>query len=605
MRSSYLHASVPAGALTLAGSLSTVVDVALKVSVDTPTQNVAGGTVLQLAATATEADTYAWTATPDVGTFSDTAIEDPTWTAPATTAGTQSIALTLTVTGNGNTAADSVTIRVTGTGLLSVAVDGVTMPLRQNKLKIRNRVAERSTADLQVRDDAGDCPLCTANFGTPISVSSLAGVVFDGFIFTVTTRRLAPSATGTPTLVHIVRAMDNHYRADKRLVAASYRDMTAGEIALALWSDTLEDEGVTAAAAPAGDVYPGIDLGQVIFNYVPITTALDRLAETSNYVWWIGHDRTLRFMPRSTIQAPWTLTGDDIQGVPRLTERGTKYRNQQFVTGGRITTDPQVESFHGDGAQQTFVVGYPVATAPSVEVDTGSGYVAASVGIRGLETGHDWFWNKGASEISQELTHTPLAVTHSLRVTYAGLATVVAIVGDLGSQQARAETEGGTTTGIVDALTSGAGLDTTTALIQHANAQLEAYGLTGQELRFTTRRSGLESGQLLTIDLGAYGISGSYLISEVVVRDRSAQWLEWTVRAISGPISGSWAKFFREGLGTTGQDILENISETQDLLLLADGGDEVYGWTETVTQTVHPCPIPSATLYPSATLLPC
>ena len=340
--------------------------------------------------------------------------------------------------------------------------------------------------------------------------------------------------------------------------------------------------------------------GKSSFNYVPVATALDRLAEASDYVWWIGHDRNLNFMPRSTITAPWTLTGANIQGVPTWTERGTKYRNQQFVTGGRITTDDQTERFTGDGIQQTFVVGYPLATVPTV---TAIG-VPQTVGIRGLETGRQWYWNKGSNEISQELTDTPLADTQALRITYKGLATVVANVNLLGEQQVRATVEK-TTTGIVDALHSGTGLDSASAVIEAANAQLLAYGQVGQELRFTTRRGGLESGQLLSIDLPDYGIDGTYLISEVQIRDRSARWLEWRVRAISGPITGSWAKFFREGLATPGQDILENISETQDLLLLADGGTEGWDWSETTSQTVHSCPIPATSLRPSTNLLPC
>ena len=387
--------------------------------------------MLQLAATTLEADTYAWTASPDVGTFSNTAVEDPTWTAPAGTAGTRAVVLTLTVTGNGNTASDSVTIRVTGAALLSVEVGGVQMPLLVNSFKMRDRIAERSTADFRIRDDASSCPLCTAEFGTPVSVFDSAGeVVFEGFVYTVTTRRLAPSGnTDPPAQIHVVRLMDNHYRADKRLVAASYRDMTSGEIVLALWAATLEDEGVAAAADPAGEVHVGVLHKQVVFNYVPVSTALDRLAESANYVWSIGHDRILRFQPRSANAAPWTLTGSDIQGVPELRRHATKYRNQQYVTGGRITTDTQIEQFKGDGKQQTFVVGYPLASEPTVEVDTGGGFSTVTIGIRGLETSSQWYWNKSSNEISQELTDTPLDDTHVLRVTYEGLTTVVAIVG--------------------------------------------------------------------------------------------------------------------------------------------------------------------------------
>ena len=488
------------------------------VSVATQDQDVAGGAVLQLSATATDADSYSWTAAPNVGTFSDTAIEDPTWTAPAATVNDQVIVLTLTVAGNGTTANASVTITVTGTGvtpvpiqttnLLSVTMSGTTMPLLANRFKLRDRVEERSTADFQIRDDTGNCPLCIASFGTPVVVSDRTGVVFDGFVYSVNTRRLAPSAgTEPPPLVHVVRLMDNHYRADKRLVAAVYQDMTAGEIVLALWTTILESEGVNILTPDT--VFPGPTLRQVIFNYVPVTTALDRLAEAANYVWWIGHDRSLYFQPRSTIAAPWILTGADIQGVPVWKRHATKYRNQQFVTGARITTDIQVESFRGNGVQQTFVVGYPLASVPLVEVNhMGGGYAANTIGIRGLEMSHQWYWSKGSNEISQELADTPLSDQHVLRVTYSGQTSVIAIVKLKADQEARAVLEE-TTTGLVDALSSDRNLDTSEAAIEFANSQLMAYGETSLELRFTTRRAGLAAGQLLNIMLPNAAPSGS------------------------------------------------------------------------------------------------
>ena len=52
-----------------------------------------------------------------MGTFSDAAVEDATWTAPAATTDDQVVTLTLTVTDSddGVTASDSVTITVPGT----------------------------------------------------------------------------------------------------------------------------------------------------------------------------------------------------------------------------------------------------------------------------------------------------------------------------------------------------------------------------------------------------------------------------------------------------------------------------------------------------------
>ena len=83
------------------------------VSIETPAQDVLGGADLELLATSEDVDTYAWTAAPDVGTFSDAAVEDATWTAPGTTAANQVVTLTLTVTDSDKvTASASVKITV-------------------------------------------------------------------------------------------------------------------------------------------------------------------------------------------------------------------------------------------------------------------------------------------------------------------------------------------------------------------------------------------------------------------------------------------------------------------------------------------------------------
>ena len=95
-------------------------------SITTPGQEVAGGTVVTLQATATDDDdtvlTYAWTANPDVGVFSNVAILAPTWTAPAKTNAEQEVTLTLSVSDGTSTSTAEVTITVRADEALEVEI---------------------------------------------------------------------------------------------------------------------------------------------------------------------------------------------------------------------------------------------------------------------------------------------------------------------------------------------------------------------------------------------------------------------------------------------------------------------------------------------------
>ena len=70
------------------------------VSIETADQTLLGGATTEALQTtvSTDVTTHAWTADPAVGTFSNTAAADSTWTAPGTTAAKQVVTLTLTVT---------------------------------------------------------------------------------------------------------------------------------------------------------------------------------------------------------------------------------------------------------------------------------------------------------------------------------------------------------------------------------------------------------------------------------------------------------------------------------------------------------------------------
>ena len=91
------------------------------VTIHTGTQTVSENAVVTLSATAEDPDrdgsivSYAWTASPNLGTFGNAADEDTTWTAPAKTANEQRITLRLTATDNeGATGYAEVLMKVSG-----------------------------------------------------------------------------------------------------------------------------------------------------------------------------------------------------------------------------------------------------------------------------------------------------------------------------------------------------------------------------------------------------------------------------------------------------------------------------------------------------------
>ena len=91
------------------------------VTIHTGEATVGGNAVVTLTATAEDPDTdgtivsYAWTASPNAGTFGNATLEDTTWTAPAKTANEQQITLRLTATDNeGATGYAEVLMKVSG-----------------------------------------------------------------------------------------------------------------------------------------------------------------------------------------------------------------------------------------------------------------------------------------------------------------------------------------------------------------------------------------------------------------------------------------------------------------------------------------------------------
>ena len=490
-----------------------------------------------------------------------------------------------------------------GHGLLTVTGTGNVYPLvilggsqayavDFGSLSISERLAERSTASLVVWDLNGNLP--AIDEGMPITVKDPeARIVFDGFV--AVPQQSRPNTLDTPIRWRI-DAADFHYLADRRLVADAWSASFLGDIVGDIITNVLADEGITAGTIATGPL-----LAEVVLAYVTAAKALDRLTTATGHTWMIDSGKKLHVMlPTGT--ATGTIDAGDVKESPDLRRTSPDYRNRQTVRGAQGFTDSQVEEFFGDGKQTTFTVGYSIGQVPTVKVNA----VAKTVGIRGIDTGKDWYWNKGDPKITQDTGGTKLGGLDLLEVTYVGLFPMVIISNDPAEQTRRATVEG-SGTGQVEAVTKVAEVYGASAALQIATGLLGTYSKEGRSLTIVTSDPSYHAGQYVTVDLPELGENGeAFLVSAVQTRDLTRSEWDYTVTAIQGADAGSWQARLARGLETPDLElsIRENISETETLLVLHQIA-ESWGWSESVTQTVWQCPVPSTTLYPETTLYPC
>lgn len=164
-------------------------------------------------------------------------------------------------------------------------------------------------------------------------------------------------------------------------------------------------------------VQPGPIISEFTSNYETCAACMDALAQAANFFWQIDQNKVLWFVAPGTLAAPWdaVIPGRDIVRDNVTLERtNPQYRNRQYVLGGTDQTTTQVETRRGDGNTQVFTMSYAVSTVPTITVNG----VAQTVGIGGVDTGKQWYWNGGKNEIFQDSGGTKLnAVYQSLIAT--------------------------------------------------------------------------------------------------------------------------------------------------------------------------------------------
>lgn len=426
--------------------------------------------------------------------------------------------------------------------------------LRSHVPAISHRIGERSTADFSVKDIGA---LMRFEKGEEVQIWDEDGyLIFGGVVDTCAQQQIG----NRTALIHELEVADYHYLSDKRLFVGAYEAATsAGDIVRDVLK-ILKQEGVSEGLIMEGEV-----LERQAFPHMSCTDALQKLSELSGYIWFISEDKKLYFCSRSAWPSAWDiLDGTECaRDSIRVSHGNPEYRNVQYMMGGSALTDEMTETFKGNGAQRSFTVGYPLAMEPVVKVNN----TPMDVGIKGVESSKDWYWNKGDPTVTQDPAGTPLAGTDTLTVVYFGQYKLIAKVSQYSEITNRRLVEG-FGSGKVERVASDSTLADQDAATEAAKAKLLHYAVIGRTLEYDTRRPGLAAGVLQTVTLPIFGITdGDFLITATDISYDGAGIL-YHITAVEGPVDVSWEQMFcdlaqlrREGEAAAETDTVQGLDE--------------------------------------------
>jgi hypothetical protein len=466
-----------------------------------------------------------------------------------------------------------------------IYVGGSLINVVAGTLDINNTIGQRSTCTFDAWDSTGTI---TWNQGTEVLVYDASGhVKFGGFV--ENDKIVKPGFHAL--LYHQVSCKDYHYLADKRLAARSYLNQTAGSIVYDLLNNYLAAEGVVADQIAAGPILP-----EVVFNYEQVSKCLDAIATQAGYWWQIDEYKNLFFQPYGGINAPFSLDGTTISQDDQLslTHGNPKYVNRQFVTGSYDKTDWITEMHHGDGVSRSFTMSYQFASDKATIQVNG---VGQTVGIKGVNTGYQFYYAEGDQTVAQDPSQTILTSSDTLTVTYKGRYPVVALAANDTLITTQQSLEGGGT-GYVESKYHNAKIKTLAGAFSVASALLAHYGSHMRTLVWQSKESlisGIKQGQLITVNLPMFNLNTQMLVQTVEIMDSVDGYNIWyQVTCVGSPYDVTWQTLFQN---------LANQQEPQDSINVGDDSalailtqwSALWNWAATFTATSYTCLICNTT----------
>ena len=311
------------------------------------------------------------------------------------------------------------------------------------------------------------------------------------------------------------RAVDYTHELDRELVVERYSEKTVNYIIddiLTNYASGFTDTNVACA----------IEVESIAFDHITVSETFQKLAEATNYSWYVDYDKDIHFFEKNTELSPFGLTdtgGKHIFDSLKLKDDLSQVRNKVEIRGGEIEGDSRTEVLSGNGTRKTFVLGNKFASKPTITVGGG----AQTVGIDWLddEASFDCFWNFNEKYVRFKAGTIPPNVANNISITGIPLIPIIVQVQDDDSIA---------TYGLYEFYRKDTSIKTKEEAKQYALAELEAYCDSVVEGSFNTYESGLRSGQTINIQSTIRGVDEDFLIQSVMLQMLSPTKGFWVVR---------------------------------------------------------------------------
>lgn len=319
---------------------------------------------------------------------------------------------------------------------------------------------------------------------------------------------------------------------------------------------------------------PSIGTGATIPQLHPVTlpfaaylsAEMDQITQQSgDAYWYVSKWRQFIFGQRSARQGAFPLQSaiDSAQASGYLlyqpvmaqpvsvTNSADPLRNQQIITNVYGLVNPPPVALVADGNTTSWTLGYPVYSAPVITING----QAATVGLQGVDSGKQFYWQPGSTSISYDTNLPKLPSGTVIDVTYVGLSTVNTVVNNSTAiaAQAAIELNSGNIAEIESALTFNPGGTlspngmTSTQATTFAQGLLNRFGFTSpSELVGTTLYGGLAPGTIIPVMIPELGLWNTQLpitkVTTTAFQSNNGIIYIFGIDATSGASQVSWQR---------------------------------------------------------------